>query len=100
LGKGCYITALRISALDVANTSSVSPVTPAVHFGKRHWKYFSTDYRGHGPRPVSLSEHAWSALVRKPESDHPASNLERFFEQNALLNQADIRDSCSSLWLL
>lgn len=38
LGKGCYIAGLRIVALELANTSSVTPVTLDISIGKCHWK--------------------------------------------------------------
>jgi hypothetical protein len=73
LGKGCYIAGLRIVALELANTSSVTPVTPADNFGRWHWKHSSMAFSGPWSPPFSLSEHAWSARVRKPEMDHPAN---------------------------
>ena len=78
LGKGCYIAGLRIVALELANTSSVTPVTPADTIGKCHWKHSSLAFSGPWSPPFSLSEHAWSARVRKPELDHPANSKLRF----------------------
>ena len=87
LGKGCYIAGLRIVALELANTSSVTPVTLDFSIGKCHWKTQPGFFWGLGPRPsVYPNMPGLRACASRNWTIRPTASC--VSDKNAVLSQA------------